>query len=208
MTSLIHESELTRKSVEVNVGQAPSGVSFQRLIATVIFPQSVAVNPPATVDLGQGQTTTYIFEVRNDGPFGSFNFKATDTAGFVRGVTPASASLSTGQSVLVKATLAVGTSVPLGTRDSLTMIATSASDIAVRNFAVLSSSVVGAKVPGDVTGDGVVDCGDLALVKASFGSKTGSRSFNPDVDVDSNGIIDVRDLAFVAKQVPAGTVCK
>lgn len=189
-------------------GTNTGGSSFQRLIATVIFPQSVVVNPPATVDLGQGQTTTYIFQVRNDGAPGTFNFAATDTAKFVAGVVPTSAALSTGQSVLVKVTLNVGTAVPVGTRDTLTMTATSAVDANVRNFAVLTSTVVGPKVVGDVNGDGVVDCGDLNLIKASFGSRTGSRAFNPDVDVVSNGIIDIRDLSFVARLVPAGTVCK
>lgn len=189
-------------------GTDASGLSFQRLIATIIFPQSVEVNPPAAVGLGQGQPTTYIFQVRNHGPSGTFNFKATDTAGFVTNVTPASANISTGQSVLVKVTLTVFPFAPIGTRDSVTMTATSASNVAINNFAVLTSSVVSAKVAGDVTGDGVVNCGDLNLVRASFGSQTGARSFNPDVDVDISGTIDIRDLAFVARRIPAGTVCK
>lgn len=189
------------------LGTDTNGASFQRLIATVVFPQSIEVSPPATVDLGQGQSTTYIFEVRNDGADGSFDFKATDTAGFVTSVDPASATLSTGQSALVKVILTVGSTVPVGTRDTLTMTATNSADPNIHNFAVLTSTVVSPKVIGDVNNDSVVDCSDLNLVKASFGSKTGSLSFNPDVDVDSNGIIDIRDLAFVARLLPAGTVC-
>ena len=191
------------------LGTAPSGTSFQRLIATVVFPQSVSVNPPAPVDLGQGQKTTYIFEVRNDGAPGTFLFAANDTGGFVSGtMVPSSATLATGGSVLTKVTLNVGSTARVGTRNSLTVTATSSTNPDIRNFAVLTSSVVAPKIIGDVSHDGVVDCADLNLIKASFGSKTGSRSFNPDVDVDSNGVIDVRDLAFVARLVSAGTVCK
>ncbi|MBK1612477.1 hypothetical protein CKO44_03240 [Rubrivivax gelatinosus] len=190
-------------------GADAGGTAFQRLIATVVFPQTVSVNPPAAVDLGQGQTSSYVFEVRNEGPAATFVFAAKDTAGFVSGsMTPASATLATGASALTKVTLKVGAAIPVGTRDSLTVTATDAADAARRNFAVLTSSVVAPKVSGDVNRDGVVDCGDLNLVKASFGSRTGSRAFNPDVDVDGNGVIDARDLAFVARLVPAGTVCK
>ena len=175
----------------------------------MVFPQSVIVNAPAAVDLGQGQTTTYIFEVRNDGAPGAFVFSAVDTAGFVSGaMVPSSATLATGASVLTKVTLKVGSSVAVGTRDTVTVTATSSTDPEVRNFAVVTSAVVAPKLVGDVNHDGVVDCADLKLIKASFGSKTGARSFNPDVDVDSSGIIDIRDLAAVARLLPAGTVCR
>ncbi len=190
------------------VGADPGGAAFQRLVATVIVPQSVSVNPPAAVDLGQGQATTYIFEVRNEGAPDTFRFAAKDTQGFVAGgMNPASATLGTGQSVLTKVVLNVGGGVPVGTRDTLTVTATSTTRPDVRNFAVITSTVVAPKLFGDVNRDGRVDCDDLALIRASFGSKTGSRSFNPDVDVDSNGAIDIRDLASVTRLLPAGTVC-
>ena len=97
---------------------------------------------------------------------------------------------------------AVGGGVPVGTRDTLTVTATSTTRPDVRNFAVITSTVVAPKLFGDVNRDGRVDCDDLALIRASFGSKTGSRSFNPDVDVDSNGAIDIRDLASVTRLLP------
>ena len=68
--------------------------------------------------------------------------------------------------------------------------------------------MVAAKLFGDVNRDGLVDCADLALIKASFGSRTGSRAFNPDVDVDTNGVIDIRDLAAVSRVLPVGTNCR
>jgi Dockerin type I domain len=60
----------------------------------------------------------------------------------------------------------------------------------------------------DVNGDGRVDCTDLTIVKASFGMKTGQTGFDPRADVNGDGIINVLDLSAVAKQLPAGTVCK
>ncbi len=63
-------------------------------------------------------------------------------------------------------------------------------------------------VPGDVNGDGIVNCADLAIVKASFGKKAGQPGFDPRADVNHDGIVNVLDLAFVARQIPAGTSCK
>jgi hypothetical protein len=68
-------------------------------------------------------------------------------------------------------------------------------------------SVTITAVPGDVNGDGAVNCLDLALVKASFGKKTGQPGFNPNADVNHDGVVNVLDLSFVARQVPAGTTC-
>jgi hypothetical protein len=62
-------------------------------------------------------------------------------------------------------------------------------------------------VPGDVNGDGVVNCLDLAIVKASFGKKTGQPGFDPRADVNKDGIVNILDLSIVARQLPAGTTC-
>jgi hypothetical protein len=60
---------------------------------------------------------------------------------------------------------------------------------------------------GDVNGDGVVDCADLAIVKVSFGPKTGQPGFNTQADVNHDGVVNILDLSIVATQLPAGTVC-
>ena len=62
-------------------------------------------------------------------------------------------------------------------------------------------------ISGDVNGDGVVNCVDLDVVKASFGKKLGQPGFNPNADVNGDGVVNVLDLSIVARQVPAGTVC-
>lgn len=189
------------------VGTDGGGTAFQRLISTVVVPQTVVVNAPASVDLGQNQATTFVFEVKHSGATDTYNFVGTDARRYISSVTPTSATLQDGGSQLVRVTLNPG-SAPVGTSDTVTLTASSASDANRRNFAVINTSVVAPKLFGDVNRDSVVDCADLALIKASFGSKTGSRRFNPDVDVDSNGVIDIRDLAAVSRVLPKGTVCR
>lgn len=63
------------------------------------------------------------------------------------------------------------------------------------------------QLPGDLDGDGDVDCADLAIVKASFGKKSGQPGFDLRADTNSDGVVNVRDLSFVAHKLPAGTRC-
>jgi hypothetical protein len=72
---------------------------------------------------------------------------------------------------------------------------------------IVMTTPINSGVPGDVNGDGVVDCTDLDLVKASFSKTYGQVGFNPRADVNGDGVIDIRDLAFVAQQLPASTSC-
>lgn len=71
--------------------------------------------------------------------------------------------------------------------------------------AILNS---GAPVPGDVNGDGVVNCADLDIVKASFGKTRSQAGFDARADVNFDGVVNILDLSIVAKQIPAGTVCR
>ena len=59
---------------------------------------------------------------------------------------------------------------------------------------------------GDVNGDGVVDCKDLAIVKASFGKRAGQPGFDPRADVNADGVVDMKDYMYI-KQVVFGPVC-
>ena len=61
--------------------------------------------------------------------------------------------------------------------------------------------------PGDVNLDFKVDCQDLSAIKAGFGKVRGTPGYDSALDVNRDGIIDVRDLAMVASKVPAGTKC-
>jgi trimeric autotransporter adhesin len=59
----------------------------------------------------------------------------------------------------------------------------------------------------DLTGDGQVDCADLAVVKALLGKRVGDPGFDPRADFNNDGIIDVRDLSYVAVRVTVGERC-
>jgi hypothetical protein len=61
---------------------------------------------------------------------------------------------------------------------------------------------------GDVTHDDVVDCKDYDLVKAALNSKAGGPNYNPVADVNSDGVVNVIDLAFITSHLPAGTKCQ
>ena len=61
---------------------------------------------------------------------------------------------------------------------------------------------------GDLNGDNLVNCADLALIKASFGKHAGDVGFDPRADTNHDGVIDIRDLAAEARLMPAGTTCK
>ena len=66
--------------------------------------------------------------------------------------------------------------------------------------------VVASKI-ADLNGDGVVNCTDVNIVKASLNKRTGMPGFNAVADINGDGIVDVRDLAIVTLALPAGTVC-
>ncbi len=59
----------------------------------------------------------------------------------------------------------------------------------------------------DLTGDGQVDCADLAIVKALIGKRVGDPGFDARADFNNDGIIDARDLAYVAQRATVGTRC-
>jgi len=78
--------------------------------------------------------------------------------------------------------------------------------LAASSSAPFSETVVRLTL-GDVNTDGVVNCVDLGIVKASFGKKTGQPGFDPRADVNGDGVVNVLDLSAVARQLLAGTVC-
>jgi hypothetical protein len=59
----------------------------------------------------------------------------------------------------------------------------------------------------DADENGQVNCADLAIVRASFGKRAGQLGFDPRADVNRDGIVNINDLSFVSRQLPAGTRC-
>jgi hypothetical protein len=62
---------------------------------------------------------------------------------------------------------------------------------------VLVDGQVKVKMMGDVNDDGKIDILDLTAVAIAFGSHRGDPNYNPDVDFDENGAINVIDLVRV-----------
>ena len=52
-------------------------------------------------------------------------------------------------------------------------------------------------VQGDLNADGVPDCKDLAIVKASFGKRAGQPGFDPRADVNTDGVVDIKDWTYI-----------
>ena len=61
---------------------------------------------------------------------------------------------------------------------------------------------------GDLNGDGLVNCADLAIIKASFGKSVGQAGFDIRGDVNGDGVVNIIDLSAEAKLLPSGTVCQ
>lgn len=61
--------------------------------------------------------------------------------------------------------------------------------------------------PGDLNGDGLVDCTDLSIVRAALGKGASESGFDSRADTNQDGVVDVKDLAFVAQLLPPGTIC-
>jgi CSLREA domain-containing protein len=66
----------------------------------------------------------------------------------------------------------------------------------------------GAVSPADVNADGTLDCLDVASVRASFGKRQGQAGFDPRADVNGDHLVDIKDLAFVAQQLPRDITCR
>jgi len=56
-----------------------------------------------------------------------------------------------------------------------------------------------------VNGDGIVDIRDLVLVRLAFGSEPGEPDWNPEADLNRDGIIDIIDATILRSQ--AGETC-
>lgn len=75
---------------------------------------------------------------------------------------------------------------------------------ASQGFSLISAS----PVLGDVNGDGKVDCSDVTIVRLALGTKNGQMTFNPEADLNLDGVVDIRDMAFVSQKLSTGTRCQ
>jgi hypothetical protein len=81
-------------------------------------------------------------------------------------------------------------------------------DLTTSNVGQTQDLAVAKLIPGDLNGDGQVDCGDLTVVKASFGKKTGQVGFNAWADVNGDGVVNVPDLVAIFRRLDHPASCQ
>jgi len=54
-------------------------------------------------------------------------------------------------------------------------------------------------IPGDIIGDFKVELQDLAALAQAYDSKPGDSNWNPNADIDNNGVIGLSDLVILAQ---------
>lgn len=66
-----------------------------------------------------------------------------------------------------------------------------------------TSNAIGivAQCTGDVNADGAVNSLDLQSIQSSFGLRQGQTGFDPAKDLNRDGVIDIRDLAVVSRNL-------
>lgn len=77
----------------------------------------------------------------------------------------------------------------------------------IRDQSALQFSAAVPRVTGDLDGDGLVNCTDVAIVRASFGKRAGQVGFDPRADVNGDRLVNLVDLTVVTRAVPTGTRC-
>ncbi len=84
----------------------------------------------------------------------------------------------------------------------------SATFTGIAGLSVVVGLIPSSAVPGDVNGDGVVDCIDMTIEQTSFGLRLGQPGFDSRADTNHDNIVNVIDLSYVSRHLPKGVVCK
>ena len=76
---------------------------------------------------------------------------------------------------------------------------TSLSPINQQNFQLVVT------YPGDVNGDGVVNCSDITYITSRYGQMAGMANYDYNADYNHDGVINVKDTALALAYLPKGT---
>lgn len=190
-------------------GTDANGFAVSRVYPTVYRPQPVSVTVEGNSGTAQvGTVTPLDFTIRNVGAPTTWNIVASVDGGASVTVSPTSVGpLATGASSKVRVLLNLPASVPPGVVLNIAVTATSAAD-STRYNSGTAKALTFVPVVGDVNRDGMVDCQDIAYMRAAFGKRRGSDSFDVLADLNGDGVVDVRDLVIVTKNLPAGSTCR
>lgn len=178
--------------------QSPDGSSSQILDIKVPeapkFTSTAFVNVPAGQNYTFNVTTTGYPNLSSDPCAGmSFALQPIGNAPPVTSQTTNLAFDSTGTLKLTFPNLSAGTEFQIGIH------ASNSAGTAPQLLTVIYH------VPGDATGDGVVNCTDVAAINAYLGQPA-IGSLGP-LDLNNDGVIDQADLALVNANLPKGTSC-
>ncbi len=174
-----------------------SSADTQLVLAPAAGPFLVtSLNSATTVDAGTAQTVTWSVANTNAAPVGVDSVKI---------------SLSTDGGKTWPHTLAASTPNDGSAAVTLPAVATTTARVKVEAignvFFDVSNANFTIRLPGDVNTDGVVDCADIGVIRAAFGKRTGQPGFDARADAVVDGVIDARDLNYVARRVTSGTSC-
>jgi len=200
-------SSITGSAVSAPITAGQASATFSIPSATHAGNYAMQANYGGTAAFAPSSDTTATLSIAKATPAIQWNNPSDITVGVALGPTQLNATAN------VPGTFTylppAGTVLPVGTAQKLS-VAFAPTDSIDYNSASASAliNVNNVKVvPGDLNGDGVVNCADMAVVKNSFGKKTGQLGFDPRADVNHDGVVNILDLSTVSRLLPAGTVC-
>ncbi|MDQ2778025.1 MAG: M12 family metallo-peptidase [Pseudomonadota bacterium] len=175
-----------------------NSASTTLLLATNAGPFLVtSPNTAVSLDSGSAQTVTWDVAGTNVAPVSTANVKislSVDGGGTFPFTLAASTPNTGSRSVTLPA---------LGTtrgRVKVEAVGNVYFDVSNADFTI--------RLLGDVDSDGAVTCLDVRQVRSALGSAAGQPGFDPRNDVNNDGVVDVRDLAYVSQRLTSSTRCQ